>query len=268
MHLSIIIVNYNTASLTQACLESLLSQELPPSTEIIVVDNGSTDQSVPFLRSDFPEVKVIESSDNRGLAAGVNIGLAQAKGTYILLLNPDIIALPGSVTAIMNFLRDNPNVGIAGGQLISPSGKVQSSCFRFYRLTTIMYRRTWLGRSKAGQAETARFLMKDFDHRHTQDVDWIMGSCLALRASAVKAVGGMDEQFFFYFEDVDWCRRFWQAGWRVTYVPTARFSHFHQRSSRHGGLVGVLTNWATREHIRSAIKYFWKYRRQPIPRHN
>lgn len=264
-YLSIIIVNYNTGALTSACIESCLSQKLSPQTEIIVVDNGSSDNSVSFLRSDFPEITVINNKRNQGLAAGVNKALNAAHGQFYLVLNPDIIALPGSIPTLIDFLKQHPGVGVAGGQLLSPSGKVQYSCYRFYRLLTIIYRRTLLGRTSFGKKEIDTFLMKDFDHNSRRDVDWLMGSCLAVRASAVKEVGGMDERFFLYFEDVDWCRRFWQGGWRVTYVPEAKFSHFHQQSSRQGSTIGIITNWATREHIRSAFKYFWKYRGKPLP---
>lgn len=266
MQLSIIIVNYNTGALTSACIESCLTQKLPPQTEIIVVDNNSTDNSVSFLRSDFPEVKVIANQQNAGLAAGVNRALQEATGDYYLLLNPDIIALPGSIQTLLDFIREHAEVGVAGGQLLSPNGKIQNSCFRFYTRMTIIYRRTFLGRTRKGQQAISTFLMKDFDHRLTRDVDWLMGSCLMLRSAAVKEIGGMDERFFLYFEDVDWCRRFWQNGWRVSYVPAARFSHFHQRSSRRGAFGGIITNWATREHIRSAIKYFTKYAGTPLPR--
>ena len=266
MQLSIIIVNYNTGALSSACIESCLAQKLPPNTQIIVVDNNSHDNSVSFLRSDFPEITVIENKVNAGLAAGVNRALQEAKGEYYLLLNPDIIALPGSIQILLDFLKEHSEVGVAGGQLLSPNGKIQYSCFRFYTLMTIIYRRTVLGRTARGKRAISSFLMKDFDHRSTRDVDWLMGSCLMLRGTAIKEVGGMDERFFLYFEDVDWCRRFWQNGWRVTYVPSSQYSHFHQRSSQRGALGGIITNWATREHIRSAIKYFFKYVRAPLPR--
>lgn len=266
MQLSIVIVNYNTGALTSACIGSCLQQSLPRRTEIIVVDNNSADNSVAYLRSDFPEVTVIDNPHNQGLAAGVNVAVNIAKGKFILLLNPDIIALNGSIMNLVNFMSDHDDVGIAGGQLLSPDGSIQNSCFRFYKLSTIIYRRTILGKTPAGRREISRFLMKDFNHTETQDVDWLMGSCLLLRSAAIKEVGGMDERFFLYFEDVDWCRRFWQAGWRVTYVPSSRFSHFHQRASRRGTVGGLLTNWATREHIRSAIKYFLKYRHRAYPR--
>ena len=265
MKLSIIIVNYNSGGLTHACLQSLKVKELPIAAEAIVVDNASRDQSVPFLKSDFPEIHLIANRENIGLAAAVNQAIKQAKGEYYLLLNPDIVALPGAVINLIKFMDSHPETGVAGGKLLSPNGKLQASCFRFYRLATIIYRRTWLGRSQAGKKEIDRFLMRDFDHKSSKDVEWLMGSCLCLRAKSVAEVGGMDEKYFLYFEDVDWCRRFWEKGWRVTYVPESVFSHFHQRSSGTNSIIGVITNWATREHIRSAIKYFWKYRGRKLP---
>lgn len=268
MTLSIIIVNYNSGTLTHSCVESLLKpeQKLPRGTEIIVVDNASSDDSVSFLRSDFPEIKVVANTCNRGLSGGVNEGLKQARGEYVLLLNPDIIALPESVASLLSFMREHRDVGVAGGQLLSPNGKLQYSSFRFYTPMTVVYRRTWLGRSASGREAVSRFLMKEVNHKIAHDADWLMGSCLMLRGSALKQVGGMDERFFLYFEDVDWCRRFWEAGWRVTYVPAARFSHFHQRRSKQNALLGIINNWTTREHIRSAIRYFLKYRKKPLPR--
>lgn len=264
--LSIIIVNYNTQTVTKNLLTSLLKQDLPQTTEIIVVDNNSSDDSVPFLRADYPEITVLENIENVGLAAGVNIALQQAKGKYYLILNPDMIALLGSIDTLVSFLDKNPDVGMAGGKLISPNNKLQYSAFRFYKPSTIIYRRSFLGKTKKGRAEIARFLMKDVDHSTIQDVDWLMGACLMVRALAVKEVGGMDERYFLYFEDVDWCRRFWEKGWRVTYVPEAVFSHFYQHTSRGNALVGLLTSRPTREHIKSAFKYFWKFHGKPLPR--
>jgi len=251
--------------LTRALVESLLKDTLPNGTEIIVVDNASQDDSVYLLRSDFPEITVIKNTTNLGLAAGVNTALKIAKGTYYLVLNPDMIALPGSVQKLVTFMDKNPNVGIAGGKLLSPNGKLQFSCYRFYTIMTIVYRRTFLGKTQAGKQAIRDFLMKDFDHTGEKDVDWLMGACLIVRKKAYQVIGGMDERFFLYFEDVDWCRRFWEHGWRVTYVPQAVFSHFHQRSSEGGALRGILANRPTREHIKSAFKYFWKYRSKPLP---
>ncbi|MBI3255880.1 MAG: glycosyltransferase family 2 protein [Candidatus Andersenbacteria bacterium] len=265
MKLSIIIVNYKTAPLTAALVESLLKDDLPKGTEIIVVDNGSGDESVSFLRSDYPEIMVIDNRENKGLAAGVNAGLAIARGQHYLVLNPDMIALPGAVATLTSFMDGHSDVGMAAGKLISPNGKLQYSCYRYYKPMTIVYRRTPLGRTAQGKATIAQFLMKDFDHKEVRDVDWLMGACLMARREVVKKIGGMDEQFFLYFEDVDWCRRVWEAGWRVTYVPQAMFSHFHQRSSDGNSITKLFTSRPTREHIKSAVKYFWKYRGRPTP---
>ena len=266
MKLSIIIVNYKMWQLTRALVESLLQDDLPKSTEIIVVDNNSGDDSVYLLRSDFPEITVIDNPENMGLASGVNTALTQAKGTYSLVLNPDMIAIPGSVSSLVSFMDKNPDVGMAGGKLISPNGKLQYSCYRFYTPLTIVYRRTFLGKTKTGKQAIANFLMKDSDHASEQDVDWLMGACLMVRKKAYEEVGGMDERFFLYFEDVDWCRRFWEKGWRVSYVPQAVFSHYHQRSSEKGALLGIFFNRTTREHIKSAFKYFIKFFGRPLPR--
>lgn len=275
MLLSIIIVNYKTGPLTKMLVESLLAQmetggqrltlkdspvKHDRGVEIIVVDNASGDDSAHLLQSDFPEIAFLETEKNLGLAGGVNVGLRAAKGTYYLILNPDIISPAGSLTALIAFMESHPEVGVAGGKLLSPNGEVQDSCFRFYRPMTIIYRRTPLGKTRAGRAELDRFVMRDFDRKAAREVDWIQGSCMMARSRAVQEVGLWDERFFLYFEDVDWCRRFWEAGWRVMFAPEAQFSHFHQRTSERGSLFGIFANWATREHITSALKYFWKYR--------
>lgn len=281
MLLSIIIVNYKTGPLTTMLVESLLSQtqvegnrltlkHCPVSrdkgVEIIVIDNDSRDDSVHLLRSDFPEIQVVETGANPGFAGGVNRGIQAAKGKYYLILNPDMVALPGALVNLIAHMEANPKVGLAGGKLLSPSGEMQPSCFRFYRPATILYRRTPLGKLVRGRRELDRFVMHDYNRQEVRDVDWLQGSCMMARARAVQQVGVMDERFFMYFEDVDWCRRFWEAGWQVHYVPGAHLSHFHQRSSERGSLLGILFNWATREHITSAIKYFWKYRGKKLPR--
>ena len=265
--LSIIVVNYKMAPLVKLLMESLLSDAtLPARTEILVVDNNSQDNSVELLRSDFPEITVIDNKENIGLAGGVNIALEQAKGKYTLLLNPDIVAMPGAVKTLVDFMENNPDVGMAGGKLFSPNGSLQYSCYRFYTPMTILYRRTPLGKTKKGREAINSFLMKDYDHEEARDVDWLMGACLITRKEVLKKVGGMDPRFFLYFEDVDWCRRVREAGFRVTYVPSAHFSHFHQRSSEKGSILGLITNRATREHIISAFKYFWKFRGKTLPK--
>lgn len=264
MKLSVIIVNYNSGALTAACLKSIMPQ-LPSSSEIIIVDNDSSDDSVPFLRSDFPEITLIANEKNVGLAAGVNQAIAKATGDYYLLLNPDIIATENAVPNLLSYIEANPKVGLAGGKLISPNGKLQDSAYRFYNPMTILYRRTPLGKTPWGKKAIDHFLLRDINLDVARDVDWLMGSCYLMRAPAIAEVGGMDELFFLYFEDVDWCRRFWEKDWEVHYVPAAVFSHFHQQQSRRNPILGLIKNWTTREHIRSAIKYFRKYANKKLP---
>lgn len=252
-------------ALTKALVESLLADNLPVKTEIIVVDNASEDESAAFLRSDFPEITVVEREENGGFAAGVNSGLEVARGRFVLLLNPDIVVDPGSVTKLYEYMQEHSDVGIAGGKLMSPNGKLQYSCYRFYRPMTILYRRTRLGNTRAGREEIDRFLMKDYDRSVVRDVDWLQGSCMMVNANAIKDVGIMDESFFMYFEDVDWCRRFWKKGWKVMYVPDATFSHFHQRGSAKRSILSVFFHRLTREHIKSGIRYFLKYRGEASP---
>lgn len=264
--LSIIIVNYNTGQLTRACIKSILEQSVAWPFEIVVVDNASADESVELLRSEWPEIKIISNPTNVGLAGGVNIGLRVTTGQYRLVLNPDIVVLDGAIKTMVDYMDEHPQVGIAGGKLMSPNGRLQYSCYEFYRPLTIVYRRTWLGKTKRGSQAVRKFLMKDYDHKTAAEVDWLMGACLMVNEIALKQVGGMDERFFLYFEDVDWCRRFWLNGWKVLYLPDARFSHYHQRTSEHGGFWGLATNWVTREHIWSALKYFYKYRKQTTGR--
>ncbi len=266
MKLSIIIVNYNTGALTKACVESILAQNLPFKHEIVVVDNASKDLSVSFLRSDFPDITVIKNQENLGLAAGINVGLKKSRGEYKLILNPDIVVMERAIERMVKLMDEDKEIGMLGGQLISPNGKIQYSCYRFYRPITIVYRRTFLGETKSGRQEIDRFLMKDYDRKSPKRVDWLMGACLMVREKAVQEVGGMDERFFLYFEDVDWCRRFWRAGWKVCYVPEALFSHYHQKSSEKNGLLGLMNSKIVREHIWSAVKYFWKYRHQELPK--
>jgi len=165
MKLSIIIVNYNSGALTHSCLQSLHQHGLPRESEIIIVDNASRDDSVAWLRSDWPQARVIANPTNLGLAAAVNQAIAVASGEYLLMLNPDIIVFPKAVEELVAFMDAHPRVGVAGGKLLSPNGELQHSAFRFYRTSTIVYRRSWLGNSRRGQAEIDRFLMTDFDHQ-------------------------------------------------------------------------------------------------------
>ncbi len=263
--LSIIVVNFDERDFLRECLKGIRESGSRPSHEVIVVDSGSTDGSVEMVRGSFDDVQLIPLPANRGLAVANNVGLRASKGRYILFLNPDIKMVPSVIDVLARYLDDHPDVGVVAPKLLNLDDSVQVSCYTFPSMIVPVLRRSPLGRLPAARRVLRRYLMMDFDHMTTEPVEWLLGACLMVRRSALDQVGPMDERFFLYFEDVDWCRRFWAAGWKVIYLPTVSLVHYHQRkSAENPGLEGVL-NPLTRIHIVSAIKYFWKYRGQPLP---
>jgi len=265
MDLTIAINGYRNPELLKLCIKSIRRNVKNVNYELIVTDSATEEETELMMREEFPGIKFFPSRINIGFQGMVKKSIEQSQGEYLLLLNNDIIVRENSVEAILEFMKKNPDVGIAGPQLLNFNDTLQYSCFRFYKPITILYRRTFLGKFSFAKKHLDWFLMKDYDHETIRDVDWLMGSCLMLKAAAVSQVGGMDERFFLYFEDVDWCRRMWEAAWRVVYLPPSEFSHYYQRSSQQGGVTGILTNRVTREHLKSAIKYFWKYRGKELP---
>ncbi len=259
MELSIIILNYKTRGLTKQCIKNIQENTVGLSYEIIVVDNGSNDGCEQMLKENFTDIKFIQTGKNLGFAAGNNYGIKAAQGEYLMIVNPDIVILDNAVEKLLDFMKKNPEVGLAGPRLNNPDGTYQISCRTFQNIKSILYRRTPLGRMKLFKDELARHLMLDFDHAASRPVDWVMGACMIIRRSAVDKVGSLDERFFFYVEDMDWCRRFWANGFKVYYVADAGMIHLYERAS-------ALENWnfwsfnkMTRWHIVSWIKYYLKY---------
>lgn len=265
MDVSLIIVNYRTEGLLKQCLRGVaLAAPSSLSLETIVVDNASGDGSAAMVRASFPEVRLIVADSNRGYAAGVNLGMGVARGDAMFIMNPDLALFPGVIETAVQFLRDHPGVGMVGPRLLNPDGSVQLSTRRFPNPSMPLLSRTPIGRLPPFSNELRRYLMVDWDHRSERPVDWILGAAMVVRASAADLVGPLDERFFLYFEDVDWCRRFWHNGWSVVYLPSVELVHYHQRLSAGGPMVGIFQR-ATRTHISSAVRYFWKYRGRPTP---
>lgn len=260
MDLSIIIVNYKSKGFTLNCLRSVKEADMAGlSREIIVVDNGSEDNTPAIVRWQHPDVKVIELPVNLGMGSGNNLGFASATGRYLVVMNPDTIAMPDTFKKMVKYMDEHPAVGVLGPKQFNPDKSVQDSCYRWHGILTPFYRRTFLGRTSWGRRDIARFLMTDFDKDSTREVDWLLGSFLIVRAEALKQVGGFDEQFFLYFEDTDWCRRFHQAGWGVVYFPEAEVIHNHSRLSAKTPWYKFFTSQPTRVHIWSWIKYLLKW---------
>ena len=260
MDLSIVILNYKTARLTRQCVKTVKLYEPKCSHEIIVVDNESGDGVGEMLRENFPDVKFVASGANLGYAAGNNLGIRRSAGRYVLILNPDITVRPGSIDAMVAYLDAHDDVGMIGPRLVRPDGGVDESCYRFPGYMIPAYRRTPLGKLAAGRRALDHYLMTDYDRSVTREVDWLLGAVLMVRRSALLKVGFFDERYFLYFEDTDWCRRFWQAGYRVVYFTGAEMVHYHERLSARGSWFTSLFRKSTRVHIASALKYFRKWR--------
>lgn len=197
---------------------------------------------------------------NLGFAKAVNQGLKSFQGKYALILNPDIIVLPGSIEKLYQFMEERPNCAVAGPQLLNPNKTIQYSCCRFPKWYTPILRRTFLGKLPWGKKHLQSYLMTDWDHRTIREVDWLLGAALMVSKEAINKVGLMDDRYFLYFEDIDWCRRFHRAGSKVFYVPQSQMYHFHQRLSAERVGFPALFKKITWVHLVSAIKYFWKWR--------
>jgi len=260
MDLSIIILNYKSKNLTKQCIKTIKLCEPKLSYEIIVVDNASRDGVGAMLKERFPDVRFIAAKENLGYAAGNNLWLRAATGRFLMILNPDITVRPGAIEAAVGYLGAHPEVGILGPKLVKPDGRVDESCYRFPTPLIPVYRRTPLGRTKAGREALRRYLMVEYDRRETREVDWLLGAVLLVRREAYEKVGPFDDDYFLYFEDTDWCRRFRAAGFKVVYFTGSEMVHYHERLSAKGNWFTSLFNKATRVHIQSCIKYFRKWR--------
>jgi len=269
MELSIIITSYKNSELLKVCIDSIKKNCTGTDYEIIVADSETEEKTEMLMRESYPETTFIPFQENMGFQALVKAAYEKSKGEYILILNGDIIVKKDSVENLLNFIRADSKIGIVGPQLLNFNETLQYSCFRFYSPLTIIYRRTFLGKLPLAKRHLDRFLMKDFDHKKTKEVDWIMGSALMTSRKAIGSVGLMDERFKMYMEDTDWCRRYWEKGYKVIYFPQARMYHYHGRGSAGKSVLqSLLLNRLTWIHISSALKYFIKYLGKELPKHN
>ncbi len=269
VELSIIITHYGNPDLLRVCIDSVKKNLKTICSEIIVSDSSTLEETELMMREDYPGISFLTSKENIGFSGTVNKGLDIAKGKYILILNGDVIVKEGSIEKLLEFIRNNPKVGIVGPQLLNFNETLQPSTFRFYTPLTILYRRTFLGKMKFAKKRLEEFTMKSFDHQSTKEVDWIMGSVLMTSRYALEKVGKMDSRFKLYFEDTDWCRQFWEKNFKVMYYPEAKMYHYHGKGSASKNVIqSLLFNRLAWIHIISAVKYFKKYWSKPLPKHN
>jgi hypothetical protein len=225
--LSICIVNYQAADYLRNCLLSIYSNPPQGACEIIVVDNGSSDGSLKMLHDEFPGVTVIENPANLGFTAPTNQALQSAQGLFLLLLNPDTIVHAQALDLLTGFLREHPRVGICGPKVLNTDGSLQAPCRRgesrpwavisyFLRLHRLFPQSKLFG----------GYLMNYMSEDATHEVAGVAGSCMLIRRQVIDQIGYLDERFFAYQEDADYCFQARRAGWQVYYVPTARVTHF------------------------------------------
>ncbi|MCB0035286.1 MAG: glycosyltransferase family 2 protein, partial [Anaerolineales bacterium] len=195
---------------------------------------------------------LIACDENVGFPRGNNMGMAQASGRYVLLLNPDTVVMGDALPTAVSYLEQHPDVGIVGAQLLNGDGSVQSSRRRFPTVMTGVFESTWL-QPYAPQRLLRDYYVEDVADDTTADVDWVMGAFMLTRPEVVAQVGGMDEAYFMYSEELDWCKRIKTAGWRVVYYPDAKIIHYQGKSSEQASIL---------RHInfnRAKLRYFRKY---------
>lgn len=225
--LSIITVNWNTSAELRECLLSIAQEGF----ETIVIDNASSDDSVEMVKNNFPYVRLIENTENLGFAKACNQGIAVSKGRYVLLLNPDCIVQKGVLQGLVKFADENPDGGLFGPKILNLDGSTYYSCRRFPTLRAGIFRNTILGKYFPKNAYTRDYLMAEWDHSSPKDVDWLSGAALLIRRELLDEIGGLDERFFMYCEDVDIAYRAKQKGWRAVYYPGVSIIHARARSS-------------------------------------
>jgi len=229
--LSVVIVTWNAKKYVRECLQSLVDQAEGFALEIIVVDNASSDGTPELVLQEFPQARLVRNSQNLGFAKGNNIGMNLSHGEYIALINSDVNVRPGCLRKMLDFLQQNPSVGMLGPRMLTPNGGVGRSYMRFPSIWNWLCRAMALDSLCGGSRWFGGFLMTDFDNSKTADVDVLNGWFWMIRRSALLQVGPLDEGFFMYGEDIEWCQRFHQSGWRVVYFPEAEALHYGGASS-------------------------------------
>jgi GT2 family glycosyltransferase len=239
-----VVVTYDALPWIEQCLASL------EGVETVLVDNGSRDETVSFVRERFPHVRVIRT-ENRGLGAGWNIGLRETSTTYALLLNADAWLTDGALDRLLDFADSRANAAVVGPRLRNPDGTLQRSVRGFPTLWRLATEYFFLRKLAPGSRALNAFYGGGFDHDEVQDVEVVMGACMLVRRAAVEAVGYCDEDYFLFSEETDWCYRFHQGDWEVVFFPGAECVHV--RGASHSGRL-------YRENLRGHLLFLTKHR--------
>ena len=228
--LSIIIVNYKTKSLTLNCIRSIYQHLPTASFEIIVLDNGSRDNLESFIMQEFPDIKFLEVGWNVGFARANNLGIQNAHGDFILLLNSDTRLMDDTLQSMLDFMQFHPEIGVLGPRHVDRNHSFVPSCGRFPNFRREIIRKIIHYRLSINDYQLRYFL--DQKQSDQSIVDWVSGSCLLVRRKSLMDAGLLDERFFMYFEDIDLCKRIQQKGWRIQYYPEKTILHYGGQSGQ------------------------------------
>ncbi len=247
---SVVILTWNSEQHIATCLASLTQGLRTFPGEVIVVDNGSQDQTCALIQKTLPTARLVRNARNRGVAPARNQGLRLAHGHYVIILDDDTIVQPGALDSLIRYMETQPEVGLCGPKLTTADGGLQLSCRLFPTLSDKLARRL---PSAAAQKIVRASEMADWDHNTIRDVDYVIGACQVIRCSALRTVGMLDEHIFYGPEDVDLCLRLQQLGWRVVYNPEAVVVHKERRQTR--------SLWSSLmwKHMWGVGYFFWKH---------
>lgn len=232
MDLSILIVTYNSSRLIGPLLSQLAQEMQTISAEVVLVDNASRDQTAELVAREFPWVQLVASKVNLGFAAGNNLGARQARGRYLLLLNPDAIPAPGALARGIALMNQNLDAGLAGGELRGADGSRQPSARMFPTLRDELFTQTGLAAKYPRSRWFARLDRRWADPEQAAIVDWIPGAFVFIPLGLFQQLGGFDERFFMYYEEVDLCRRIQEQGLRIHYWPELKAMHIGGESAK------------------------------------
>jgi GT2 family glycosyltransferase len=222
---SVVIVSWNTRDILRGCLRSIFEETKNASIEVFVVDNNSHDGSSGMVQVEFPQVKLVENDQNRGFAAASNQGIRLASGRYTLLLNPDTIILEDAISRCVQYADHHPDVGVVGCQVLEDENRVSNTGFSFPSPLNVFLALSGLSRAFPRSRLFGRPELGWWERDCEQDVDVVTGMFMLVRREAIAHVGIMDESYFVYSEEADWCYRFARAGWRRVFTPCARIVH-------------------------------------------
>ena len=258
LDVSVIIVNWNTRAILRNCLQSIYEQTTEVDFELIVIDNASTDGSAEMVRKEFPEAIVVENAENRGFAAANNQGMAVAKGRYVLLLNSDTLVLDQAIAKIVFFADVNRDAAVVTCRVLNPDKTLQLTCFMFPSLLNMFLASSYLYKLFPCNRFFGRERMTWWQRDDIREVDVATGCFLLVRRGTVQCVGPMDERFFMYGEDTDWCYRFRKAGYKIIFTPHAEIIHYGGESSKqiHAKSILLLRD--------SRLQFFKKHRGRSV----